>query len=234
MYYLYLLKSKNFDQIYVGSTNNLRIRFDLHNSGKVFSTKRYMPWELEYYEAYKTEKLARIREKNLKYSGNAIRELKKRAGLYKSGKSGAGFTLIEVMIVLGLIALIGGLGLFVSFDLYKSYSFRSERNTVVSSIQKARGQALANINQTKHGAHYDSGSNCILYSKCYVIFEGSSFVAGAASNIEIQASSAVAVTWSNDIVFNQLDGASNAVTITLTQDANSATISTNNAGRIEW
>lgn len=81
MYYVYILKSVKNNQIYMGSTNNLRRRVTEHNDGVVSSTKRYMPWKLFYYEAYPTEKLARTREKRLKYNGNAIRELKKRIGL---------------------------------------------------------------------------------------------------------------------------------------------------------
>ena len=81
MYYVYILQSINHSHVYTGSTNDLRDRFKLHNAGKVFSSKRYIPWKLIYYEAYNSEKLARIREKNLKYNGNAMRELKKRIGL---------------------------------------------------------------------------------------------------------------------------------------------------------
>lgn len=62
MHYVYLLQSKLFSEIYIGSTNNLRTRFALHNDGKVFFTKRYRPWSLIYYEAYHTEKLARERK----------------------------------------------------------------------------------------------------------------------------------------------------------------------------
>jgi len=81
MYYVYILKSKFNGEIYIGSTNNLERRLKEHNSGVEISTKRYIPWSLYYYEAYLIEKLARIREKKLKYNGNAIRELKKRIGL---------------------------------------------------------------------------------------------------------------------------------------------------------
>lgn len=82
MYYVYLLLSKiKLNQIYIGSTNNLDRRLQQHNQGKVFSTKPYLPWDLVYYEAYKNEQLAKLREKKLKYHGNAIRELKKRIGL---------------------------------------------------------------------------------------------------------------------------------------------------------
>lgn len=78
MYYVYLLQSKQRNERYIGSTNDLRERIKLHNSGKVFSTKRYCPWTLVYYEAYQTEKLARHREKQLKYHGSAKHALLKR------------------------------------------------------------------------------------------------------------------------------------------------------------
>lgn len=81
MYYVYILKSKLYDQIYIGSTNDLRKRLSEHNDGQGISTKRYKPWKLLYYEAYHEETMARMREKRLKYNGNAIRELKKRIGL---------------------------------------------------------------------------------------------------------------------------------------------------------
>ena len=81
MYYVYVLQSKVNEEIYTGSTNNLKRRVFEHNSGMSISTKRYMPWILIYYEAYQFESLARLREKRLKYHGNALRELKKRVGL---------------------------------------------------------------------------------------------------------------------------------------------------------
>lgn len=81
MYYVYILVSTFNNQLYIGSTNDLKRRICEHNNGEVSSTKRYKPWMLYYYEAFKMENLARLREKRLKYSGNAVRELKKRIGL---------------------------------------------------------------------------------------------------------------------------------------------------------
>lgn len=64
--------------MYIGSTNNLRRRFTEHNLGKIFSTKPRIPFQLVYYEAYKHEKDARNREKNLKLRSKAFSQLKKR------------------------------------------------------------------------------------------------------------------------------------------------------------
>ena len=80
MYYVYVLKSKKDGNLYTGSTNDLKRRLDEHNNGLVFSTKSRRPFELVYYEAYKSEKDARSREKNLKLGSRAFAQLKKRIG----------------------------------------------------------------------------------------------------------------------------------------------------------
>jgi len=78
MFYVYVIQSKKDLNLYVGSTNDLRMRFKKHNSGKVRSTKHRIPFELVYYEAYKSEKDARKREHNLKLDGRTLAQLKKR------------------------------------------------------------------------------------------------------------------------------------------------------------
>lgn len=78
MFYVYILKSKKDFQFYTGSTIDLRIRFNEHNEGKVFSTKNRRPFEIIYYEAYKSERDARKRESNLKLRSRAFTQLKKR------------------------------------------------------------------------------------------------------------------------------------------------------------
>ena len=75
MYYVYLIKSKQDSNLYIGSTNDLKRRLREHNEGKVFSTKSRIPFEIIYYEAYKNEKDARIRESMLKLRGNARAKL---------------------------------------------------------------------------------------------------------------------------------------------------------------
>jgi putative endonuclease len=50
----------------VGSCNNIENRLSLHNSGQVFSTKRYMPWKLVHLEEYKILSEAVKRERQIK------------------------------------------------------------------------------------------------------------------------------------------------------------------------
>lgn len=90
MFYMYLIRSKKDGMLYTGSTDDLRRRFNEHNTGKVFSTQQRRPFELIYYEAYHSEKDAREREHNLKLRANALSQLKRRipnslgVGVYKS------------------------------------------------------------------------------------------------------------------------------------------------------
>ncbi|MCH7732562.1 MAG: GIY-YIG nuclease family protein [Candidatus Marinimicrobia bacterium] len=66
MYYTYVLISKKDSKMYTGYTDNLKLRFEQHNKGRVHSTKRRTPFELIYYEACLSSEDATIREKYLK------------------------------------------------------------------------------------------------------------------------------------------------------------------------
>lgn len=77
MNYVYILKNREKNWIYVGSTINLKRRLSQHSNGLVKSTKAYLPLQLEAYVAVKTEKKARELEKYFKTgSGRAV--MKKR------------------------------------------------------------------------------------------------------------------------------------------------------------
>ena len=70
MYCVYVLQRKDTEQFYYGYTTNLEKRCAEHfHQG---------PWELIYYEAYKSEHDARTREQHLKHYGQAVKALKSR------------------------------------------------------------------------------------------------------------------------------------------------------------
>lgn len=71
MYYVYVIKDAKTEKLYYGYTNNLKRRLSEHN-------KKEETWKLIYYEAYKAESDARIREIRIKNSGQAISALKTR------------------------------------------------------------------------------------------------------------------------------------------------------------
>jgi putative endonuclease len=66
MHYVYVLRSCKDGAFYIGSTSDLRKRFQQHNQGKVESTRYRTPFELVYYEASRHAKDAFHRERYLK------------------------------------------------------------------------------------------------------------------------------------------------------------------------
>ncbi len=65
-YYVYALKSREKDFLYVGFTTDLGRRFKEHNNKEELSTKHYAPFDLVFYEAYRSKKDAERRERYLK------------------------------------------------------------------------------------------------------------------------------------------------------------------------
>jgi len=84
MYYVYILKSLKDKKFYTGYTKNLKSRFELHEQGKVGSTKGRRPLILIYYEACLNQQDATHREKYLKtYHGKLF--LRNRLKSYLTG-----------------------------------------------------------------------------------------------------------------------------------------------------
>ena len=66
MFYVYILQSIKDNKLYIGYSLNLKQRMGEHSRGIVTSTKNRRPMILIYYEAYRVEKDARVREIFLK------------------------------------------------------------------------------------------------------------------------------------------------------------------------
>ena len=65
-YYVYVLRSLKDGNLYVGATQDLRLRFQQHELGNVQSTAHRRPLELIYYEACRSQHDAFKREKYLR------------------------------------------------------------------------------------------------------------------------------------------------------------------------
>ena len=66
MFYVYILKRKKDNSLYIGFAVDLRIRLIKHNKGLVLSTKSRVPFKLVYFEACLSKDNAIEREKALK------------------------------------------------------------------------------------------------------------------------------------------------------------------------
>jgi len=52
-HYVYVLRSLRDGLLYIGSTNDLKERFAMHNRGLIDSTRPRRPFELIFYESYR-------------------------------------------------------------------------------------------------------------------------------------------------------------------------------------
>lgn len=139
-----------------------------------------------------------------------------------------GFTLVEIVIVMAILAVVLGFGYFVGFDFYKNYALHSEKDLLVSILRKARSQALNNVGAAPHGVYIGSDS--------YIIFYGSSFAArNSQYDEDIRKAPGISSSGLDEVVFQQLSAFSTASgAIALSNNRNSFFIDINYEGRINW
>jgi len=68
MYVVYAIESLSTGRIYIGQTQDVEQRLQLHNNGHVKSTTGAIPWKLVAIEAFETREAARWCESQLKKS----------------------------------------------------------------------------------------------------------------------------------------------------------------------
>jgi len=149
--------------------------------------------------------------------------------LISDNYSKKGFTLLEILVVFGILMILTSFGLFLSMDFFRGYTFNYEKNILIGVLQKARSESMANINQAPHGFYWD-GDN-------YIIFQGEDYSTRDASFDEVfPASKNISISGvpSAGVVFEQLSGDSSPFDIIISDNIKSATISINKEGRINW
>ncbi len=138
-----------------------------------------------------------------------------------------GFTLIELIIVIGLFALLVAFGLPVAGNLYTDYVLISERDQFLAILRKTRNQALTNLDAQSHGVHIASTS--------YTVFEGATWAGRIQDKDEnISRSSAVTMNGTSDIVFTALSGITASTSWNLSNGIKISHVTVNSEGTINW
>jgi len=110
-----------------------------------------------------------------------------------------GFTLIEIIVVIGIFSVLAGAGLVFSYDSYRGYLFRSEYGNIAHVITKARNLSANNFHESPHGVHFDTDT--------YTLFVGDSYASrDSALDIPFERNTAVHLDGPEDVVFEQLSG----------------------------
>jgi prepilin-type N-terminal cleavage/methylation domain-containing protein len=155
-------------------------------------------------------------------------------GLSRQAK--AGFSLIELTIVLGLFAILGTVTLCMSMQSYGGYSFHATGQLLVAALQKARSDALHNVciggNCTgglPHGVHISANQ--------LVLFQGVTYNPNDDANVYVPLQNpTIALGGLTDVVFAQLTadvGAPGVIAVTDTE-GRSAIVTVGSEGQISW
>jgi prepilin-type N-terminal cleavage/methylation domain-containing protein len=140
-----------------------------------------------------------------------------------------GFTMIELLIVMGLFIIVLSFGIAIGLDSFRANNLIAEKSSLISALQKARSQAINNVGNSGHGFSFD-GAN-------YIIFEGASFGSRNWSrDLIIPKSSSITISGFTEVVFEQLTGDASPApcNIILSEGISSSSISVNEEGRIDW
>ncbi|MBI5004052.1 hypothetical protein HZC00_03085 [Candidatus Kaiserbacteria bacterium] len=158
---------------------------------------------------------------------------------HSSSKKGvsksAGFTIFEVLIVVGIVVLLGGSALFASMASFHGSSFHADRNTFVAVLQRARAEAMNNIciggnctDGTSHGVK-------ILSDNTITLFQGPAYSTRDPSADSVFKLDVATTSGASEFVFSQLSGSSSFTTVVLDDQAGHiSTITVSVAGQIAW
>jgi len=148
----------------------------------------------------------------------------------------AGFTLMEILVVMALLAAVGSFALFVSADSYRGETFRSDRAALIAALQHARAMAMHGVcagDACTEGAPH----GVAIEPDRYVLFQGSKYAArDSREDLVIPADPAVSHEGLSEVVFADASGdAQEAGDITLTDTAGHASVITIGLeGQIVW
>lgn len=140
-----------------------------------------------------------------------------------------GFTLLEVMISVGILALVAGSAMMFMGNFLSQSNLRSEHTLVLSLVKQARTLSLANRNRKAHGVK--------ILSSTYVLFEGWSYAGRDASlDLSYNRDTSVMITGPSEIIFYTLSGRSGTTALTFGHASTTTTyaININTEGSIDW
>lgn len=138
-----------------------------------------------------------------------------------------GFTLIEMLIVIGIMAIIASAGIPVVLNLYRDYRMNSEVRLLSSVLERARDKAMNNFNGSAHGVFIGSDN--------YVIFEGDDYeTRNTSQDLIVPRAGAIAISGASELVFEQLSGRTSSTTLILNDGINQNFIYINEEGKIHY
>lgn len=139
----------------------------------------------------------------------------------------AGFSLLEILLAIGILSVIFAIGLPTSVDFYSSYQFDSEVNTFVSILEQARNSAMTNRNESSHGVYAAPNQ--------FIIFQGSSYAARDISQDRIfPRDGNINISGPTELAFTSLSGQTASTTYAFNRGQRSVNVYVNSEGMVSF
>lgn len=160
---------------------------------------------------------------------NTLTQDKGPARIAKQG----GFTFIELLIAVAILAFIGVIGSIIGIDAYQRYLFRSDLDTAASLLSKARSSAIHSIGETSHGVYFGPDE-----PDHFLLFRGADYLSRDTDfDFLVEKSKVTTVSGPDEVVFNPPSGQtgeSAVMTLTLTNGIQDFVITINPEGGLDW
>lgn len=145
--------------------------------------------------------------------------------LHKISAADRGFTLIEILIVLGILGIIFFVGWPIGLDFYLDYQLDSETDLLTAILEQARNLSMVNHNESDHGLYVND--------KNFIVFQGSTFTSRVSSEDKIfPRVQAINVTGPAELVFAALSGTTASTTYNLSDGRKNRNVYVNAEGLI--
>jgi len=119
-----------------------------------------------------------------------------------------GFTIFEIIIVFGILAIIFALGLPIAGNFYLDYQFDGEISLIAALLRHTRNLSMVNHNEAAHGLYFDASN--------FVVFQGASYASRVIAQDRIfSRNTGVTIVGPSELIFSALSGQTSSTTYTL-------------------
>ena len=135
---------------------------------------------------------------------------------------------MELIITLGISAMILAVSWPLISNMYLSFQITSERDNLIGVLRKAQSLAFTNQDQSSYGLY--------ILENQYIVFKGDSYAArDTAFDEKFAKPSDIIISGLSEVVFTSLSGIPNATgTFNISNSRQNLSIQINEEGTINW